>query len=52
MDGYEKWLAFAQIVSIIVVWIRFENRLSMLEGRFLEFKESVIRILDSTEKRH
>lgn len=51
MDAYEKILAFAQVASIIIIWIRFESRISRLEGRFEEFKESVVASLRSIEKR-
>jgi len=52
MDGYEKFLAFAQLASIIIIWIRFESRLSRLEGRFDEFCKFITRELNMVEKRH
>jgi len=52
MNGYEKFLAFAQVISIIIIWIRFESRLSRLEGRFDEFCLSVRKDLSAVEKRH
>ena len=52
MNGYEKILVFAQIASIIIIWIRFESRLSRLEGRFDMFIETVKKDLQAAEKRH
>ena len=52
MNGYEKILAFIQIISIIIIWIRFESRLSRLEGRFDMFNKSVEKDLAAAEKRH
>ena len=34
-------LAFIQIIPIIVIWIRIENRLSRLEGRFDMFMNMI-----------
>ncbi len=52
MDHAEKILAFAQFVSIIVIWIRFESRLSRLEGRFEMFVTLISKTLNGLEKRH
>lgn len=52
LDASEKWLAFAQFISIIVIWIRFESRLSRLEGRFDTFCQMIQQQVSSVEKRH
>ena len=52
IDAAEKLLAFAQFVSIIVIWIRFESRLSRLEVRFDMFFTFVNKALNNVEKRH
>jgi hypothetical protein len=52
MNGYEKLLVFAQIVGIVGIWLRFENRLSRLEGRFDMFFSFVSKTLGTVEKRH
>lgn len=51
MVDYEKALAFAQFVGIVALWIRFESRLSSLEGRFKEFRDMVIRSLNGKPER-
>lgn len=49
---WEEWLAFGQVIGIIIIWIRFESRISRLEGRFDEFKDACLRSMTSVEKRH
>ena len=51
MNGYEKLLVFGQIIAIVVIWVRFENRLSRLEGCFDMFVKHVELLLSAAEKR-
>jgi hypothetical protein len=48
----EKFLAFGQFIAIILIWIRFESRLSRLEGSFSMFCQMIEKQLHSVEKRH
>ena len=45
MNGYEKLLVFGQLACIILIWIRFESRISRLEGRFDMFLQAFEKIL-------
>jgi len=45
-------IAFIQLLPIILIWVRLENRLATLEGRFNMYMETVGKILLNMEKRH
>ena len=50
MNGYEKVLLFVQFISIVLIWIRFESRISRLEGRFDMFLQAFERLISTTVK--
>lgn len=52
MTDREIFLAFIQLMPIILIWIRLEGRLSRLEGRFDMYMETVGKRLTQIEKRH